>query len=170
MLQVGITVNEVPAQPATANVKMQYDRQSLRISAINADLKRVLAMLAETADMTIEYPLALERRITLNRQGITVEDALGALLIGINHVIFYSGRSPDQTEITKVTIIGKTKPRPPTSPQQRQAVARIAAYKRQIAALQRRLSGIDAGSARGRSYANRIRQLEQRIERLERQN
>lgn len=168
-LQAGIIVTGAAAQPATGEVNMQYDRQSLRIRANNADLKRVLVELAQTADITIEYPAALERKITLNRRGISIEKALEAMLVGINHVIFYSGPGPDRADITKVTIVGKAGRPAPASPKQRQAAARIAAYQRQIAALQNRLSGMDAGSARGRRYTNRIRRLEQRIEKLERQ-
>lgn len=167
MLQAGTVLDEASAQTAASDVQMQYDRRSLRIRARNADLKRVLTTLAETVDITIDYPETLERRVTLNRRSVTIEDALDAMLIGINHVIFYSGRGPDETEITRVTIIGKAPHRQPTSPRQRQLTARIAAYNRQIAVWQRRLSAMDADSARGRRYADRIRRLEQRIERLE---
>ncbi len=170
LLQASVIVGDAADQPSGQELQLRYSQQSLQISARNADLKQVLAQLASIADITVVYPTALEKRITLNRRGISIRDALDAMLIGINHIIFYSGPDPEAAHVTKVEIFGKKAAAQPSSARQKQLARRIASYRRQISSLQKRLSTIDADSNRGRRYTNRIRRLEQTVERLKRQS
>ncbi|HSO19645.1 MAG TPA: hypothetical protein VLT88_09320 [Desulfosarcina sp.] len=157
------------AQPAGHRLKMHYEDRSLRIEAHNANLKAVLRELAATAGITIEYPAALERKVSLNRRGISVSEALKAMLKGISYVVYYSGADSRHAGVTRVQILGRAGPRHSPSGPTAQLSRRIEAHRRQIAALRRRLSTLDPGSTRGRRYAGRISRLEKSIERLERQ-
>jgi hypothetical protein len=75
ILKGGVGLAQFPSPDLT----MQYDQHSFNIEIDNANLKQVLARLAAIADITIEYPVALDRSIILHRRGITIEDALSEL-------------------------------------------------------------------------------------------
>jgi hypothetical protein len=157
------------AQLASTTLRMSFDNRLLKIEAENADIKDVLTKLASTADIAVEYPVTLKKAITYHRQGVSLRHALKQMLIGINHILIYSGTNPNQASISKVMVLGKAEGRKPASAQERRLARRIKTYRRQIDAIKHRLSKIDANSSRGKRYLRQIKRIEGNIERLERQ-
>ena len=157
------------AQLASAKLRMSYDKRLLKIDADNADIKDVLSTLASTANITVEFPVTLKKAITIHRQGVTLTQALRQMLIGINHILIYSGANPSQATISKVLVLEKAGPRKPVSPKASRLARRIKTYQRQIDSIKNRLSKTDANSSRGKRYLRQINRIEGNIERLERQ-
>lgn len=141
----------------------------LKIEARNVDLKEMFSKLAETAHITIEYPVSLQKTVTMKRSGISMADALKEMLKGINYAIFYSGTRSHEARISKVLVFSESEPRKPLSAREKRLTRRIQSYQKQIDTLRRRLASLDANSSRGRRYSNRIRRLEKSIQRLKRQ-
>jgi hypothetical protein len=168
-LQMAATGVVPCVQASSLNLRLTKNQRLLQIEARNVDLKEIFAKLAETAHITIEYPVSLQKTVTMKRSGISMADALKEMLKGINYAIFYSGTRSQEARISKVLVFSESEPRKPLSAREKRLAARIQSYQKQIDTLRRRLSSVDAGSSRGRRYSNRIRRLEKSIQRLERQ-
>ncbi|BBO66119.1 hypothetical protein DSCA_00490 [Desulfosarcina alkanivorans] len=169
LLHMAATCCVIYALSSSLNLRLNDGKRTLQIEAKNADLKQVLWKLATVANITIEYPVALKKTITIHKDDISLRDVLKRMLKGVNYVIFYSGPNPNQVEISKVKVMGKAGRRKSKSIRQRQLAGRKKSYQRKIVSLKRRLSKIDANSRRGKSYLNRIKRLEKTIQQLERQ-
>jgi hypothetical protein len=159
----------VYAQLASTKLRMSYDKRLLKIDADNADIKDVLSTLASTANITVEFPVTLKKAITIHEQDATLRQVLRQLLIGINHILIYSGTNPGLATISKVLVLEKAGPRKPVSPKASRLARRIKTYQRQLDTLKRRLSETDANSRLGKRYSRQINRIEGNIERLERQ-
>jgi hypothetical protein len=146
------------------------DGRTLQLVAEGVDIKNVLSELARAANIAITYPLALDKKVFLDKRGLSVGEALRLLLKGMNHVIIYSGPNSKKANIKKVLVLGKKNKRQPISQRKaRQLNRRIKAYQRQIESLKRRLATLDPNSQRGKRYLKRINRLESSIEGLQRQ-
>jgi hypothetical protein len=156
-------------QASSLNLSLDKDNRLLQIEARNVDLEEVFSRLAETANITIEYPASLQKKVTMDRSGISIADALQEMLKGINHVIFYSGARSNKARISKVLVLGEPEPRKPISAREKRLAGRIQSYQKRIENFRRRLSSVDANSSRGKRYSNQIRRLEKNIQRLKRQ-
>ncbi|BBO78207.1 hypothetical protein DSCW_56240 [Desulfosarcina widdelii] len=156
-------------QASSLNLRLNNNQRLLQIEARNVDLKEIFSKLAETAHITIEYPVSLQKKVTMKRSDISIADALKEMLKGINHVIFYSGTRSQKARISKVLVFNESEPRKPLSNREKRLARRIQSYRKQIDTLRLRLSSVDSGSSRGRRYSNRIRRLEKSIQRLQRQ-
>jgi hypothetical protein len=158
------------AQDSSLALNISQDDRSLQIVAEGADLKKVLSALASAANIAITYPIALDKKVFLDKRGLSVGEALRLLLKGMNHVIIYSGPSSKKANVKKVLVLGKKTKRQPISQRKaRQLNQRKKAYQRQIESLKRRLAKLDPNSQRGKRYLNRINRLESSIEGLQRQ-
>jgi hypothetical protein len=146
------------------------DDRSLQIVAEGVDIKKVFSELARAANIAITYPLALDKKVFLDKRGLSVGEAFRLLLKGMNHVIIYSGPNSKKANIKKVLVLGKKTKRQPISQRKaRQLNRRIKAYQRQIESLKRRLEKLDPNSQRKKRYLKRINRLESSIEGLQRQ-
>jgi len=168
-LQMAATGVVQRVQASSLNLSLDKNQRMLQIEARNVDLKEIFSKLAETVPITIEYPVSLQKTVTMKRSGISVADALKEMLRGINYVIFYSGTRSHKARISKVLVFSESEPRKPLSNREKRLARRIQSYRKQIDTLRRRLSSVDAGSSRGKRYSSRIRRLERSIQRLERQ-
>lgn len=158
------------AQGSSIELHIREDDRSLQIVAEGADIKNVLSELAIAANIAITYPVSLEKRITMDKRGLSVSGALKVLLKGINHVILYSGPTSKKAKVEKVLVLRKKTKRQPISRRKERVLnRRIKAYQRQIDSLKRRLASLDANSQQGKRYLNRINRLENNVERLQRQ-
>jgi len=158
------------AQDSSLALHISQDDRSLQIAAEGADLKNVLSELASAANIPITYPIALDKKVYLDKRGLSVGEALKLLLKGMNHVIIYSGPSAKKANVKKVLILGKKTKRQPISQRKaRQLSRRIKAYQRQIESMKRRLAKLDPNSQQGKRYLKRINRLESSIEGLQRQ-
>jgi len=156
-------------QASSLNLSLNKGQRLLQIEARDVDLKEIFSKLAETAHITIEYPVSLHKTVTIKRSNISITDALKEMLKGINHVIFYSGARSNKARVSKVLVLSEAEPRKPLSIREKRLARRIQSYRRQIDSYRRRLSEVDPNSSRGKRYSSRIRRLEKSIQRFERQ-
>jgi hypothetical protein len=156
-------------QASSLNLSLNKGQRLLQIEARDVDLKEIFSKLAETAHITIEYPVSLQKTVTIKRSDISISDALKEMLKGINHVIFYSGSRSNKARVSKVLVLSESEPRKPLSIRGKRLARRIQSYRKQIDSYRRRLSEVDPNSIRGKRYSNRIRRLEKSIQRFERQ-
>jgi len=169
LLQVTMAGAVRCVQASSLNLSLDKNQRMLQIEARNVELKEIFSKLAETVPITIEYPVSLQKTVTMKRSGISVADALKEMLRGINYVIFYSGTRSHKARISKVLVFNESEPRKPLSNREKRLARRIQSYRKQIDTLRLRLSSVDANSSRGKRYSSRIHRLERSIQRLERQ-
>ena len=157
------------AQSSDQKLSIRYHNNLLTISAKDADLSNVLIKLAEMTDIYFSIPVALHKKVTIRKNGISIKEALQFLLRGLNHAIIYSGPSKNRVAISEVFIFKKAKTPQQVTGSEIQIANRIKAYQRQIETLKMTLSKIDENSSQGRGYLRAIKVLEKNIERLEQQ-
>ena len=89
-------------------MQIYFANPVVQITAKNADIRAVLDELAKTADIITTYPRLLKKTVTMNRQAISVGQALKEMLKGINYVVIYSGPSQQHAEIEEVIVMNKS--------------------------------------------------------------
>ena len=163
------TINHcIYAQSSFQKLRISYKNNLLTIYAKDAALKKVFLKLADKTNIYFKFPVSLKKRITYEKSGISIREALRRLLKGLNYYIIYSGSSKKQDAISEVVVLTKAKKSRRLSSRERRVVRSIKSYKRQIESLKKKLAGIDENSRRGKRYLRRIRLLEDKIKRLER--
>ena len=60
------------AESTNQNILITYKENVLSIRAKDADLKKVLFELADETNIDIQLPLSLDKKITINRSGISL--------------------------------------------------------------------------------------------------
>jgi hypothetical protein len=157
------------AQNINQKLRVTYNNNYLSISAIDVDLKNVLLELADKTDIYVGFPNSLKKKITIETNRISIEEALRKLLKGLNYAILYYGSSGNEVTISKVFVFKKYKKDRRVRSNESRLAKRIRAYERQIKSLKRRLLKVDADSGRGKRYLRQVRRLENNIKKLERQ-
>ena len=183
------------AESTNQNILITYKENVLSIRAKDADLKKVLFELADETNIDIQLPLSLDKKITINRSGISLNEGLKDVLKDLNYIILYSGIEDNNVLISKVIIFQKsntsttlpdgkiqqtnseipsTKNEEPSATREGSSVtredslaARIKFYERQIESLKQRLTKIDENSRLGRKYSRQIKRFEKLIEKNE---
>ena len=183
------------AESTNQNILITYKENVLSISAKDADLKKVLFELADETNIDIQLPLSLDKKITINRSGISLNEGLKDILKDLNYIILYSGIEDNNVLISKVIIFQKsntsttlpdgkiqqtnseipsTENEEPSATREGSSVtredslaARIKFYERQIESLKQRLTKIDENSRLGRKYSSQIKRFEKLIEKNE---
>jgi hypothetical protein len=172
------------AESTNPNIRISYKENVLSIWAKDADLKKVLFELAHETDINVQLPLSLDKKISINRSGISLSEGLEDILKHLDYVILYSGIKDNKPLISKVIVFQKTKKLTTLTDGETQQVnsetqqankeiqptdkekhsANINFYEKQIESLKKRLSKIDENSRRGKKYSERIKKLEKLIE------
>ena len=183
------------AESTNQNILITYKENVLSIRAKDADLKKVLFELADETNIDIQLPLSLDKKITINRSGISLNEGLKDILKDLNYIILYSGIEDNNVLISKVIIFQKsntsttlpdgkiqqtnsdipsTENEEPSVTREGSSVtredslaARIKFYERQIESLKQRLTKIDENSRLGRKYSRQIKRFEKLIEKNE---
>ena len=183
------------AESTNQNILITYKENVLSIRAKDADLKKVLFELADETNIDIQLPLSLDKKITINRSGISLNEGLKDILKDLNYIILYSGIEDNNVLISKVIIFQKsntsttlpdgkiqqtnsdipsTENEEPSANREGSSVtredslaARIKFYERQIESLKQRLTKIDENSRLGRKYSRQIKRFEKLIEKNE---
>ena len=175
------------AESTNPNIRISYKENVLSIWAKDADLKKVLVELAHETNIDVRLPLSLDKKISINRNGISLGEGLEVILKHLNYVILYSGKKNNNPLISKVIVFPKSKisttltdgetqqanseiqttDREKRSTDSEKHSANITFYERQIESLKKRLSKIDENSKRGKKYSERIKRLEKLIEKYE---
>jgi hypothetical protein len=168
------------AESTNQNIRISYKDNVLSIWAKDADLKKVLVELAYETNIDVRLPLSLDKKISINRSGISLSEGLEDILKHLDYVILYSGIKNNNPLISKVIVFQKSKISTTlTDGETEQAnseiqstdrekhSANIKFYERQIESLKERLSKMDENSSRGKKYSERIKRLEKLIEKHE---
>ena len=165
------------AQNSPQQLQITYRDQLLDIYARNVDIKDFFVRLAEKANITIEYPVSLDKKITVDREDISLKKFLTNFLRNMNHVIIYSGSNGKNSRVSEVHIF-------PTSTRSRSSGAstsyssgrsrdllrrRIDNYRKTVEKLRSALSSVGEDKYRRQTYLNRIQGYEERIKNLENQ-
>ena len=180
------------AESTNQNILISYKENVLSIWAKDADLKKVLFELAEETNINVRLPLSLDKKITINRSGISLSEGLEDILKHLNYVIFYSGIKNNKPLISKVIVFPTSKisttltvgeiqstnreeqsanreeqsanREEQSTNREEQSANKIKYYEKQIESLKKRLSKIDENSRRGKQYSRQIKRLEKLIE------
>ena len=194
-LHLTIASSSIYAQSNSPKMLISYKNDLLSISTKDADLKKVLFELADETNIDIQLPLSLDKKITINRSGISLNEGLKDILKDLNYIILYSGIEDNNVLISKVIIFQKsntsttlpdgkiqqtnseipsTENEEPSATREGSSVtredslaARIKFYERQIESLKQRLTKIDENSRLGRKYSRQIKRFEKLIEKNE---
>ena len=156
------------AAASDAGLRIRYADNRIDISVKNIELKRVLVKLAEAANFYIEFPVSLEKKVSIEKKKISLQETLDRILKDYNHVVLYSGPNSAEASVAKVFVYSKAEKSRRLTANQRRLANRIKRYERQIDAVERRLARVDQSSSRGRRYQRQIKSLKKRIERLRR--
>ena len=171
------------AESTNPNILISYKENVLSIRANDADLKKVLFELADETNINIQLPLSLDKKITINRSEISLNEGLEDILKDLNYVILYSGLKNNKPLITKVIVFPMSKistsltageiqqanSEKQSTNREEQSANRIKFYERQIESFKKKLSRIDENSRRGKQYSKQIKRLEKLIEKYESQ-
>jgi type II secretory pathway component HofQ len=155
------------AQDAGSEYRVGYDDGLLTISAKEANLKRILTLVADEADILVRFPQNLSRQITINLSAVPLRRALRRLLRGENYAFIYEG-----SEISEVYVAPESsapsRSRSYARPQQRadRIRASIERYEKRLETLKNRMAQVDETSRRGKVIGRQIRSTERTIERL----
>ena len=165
------------AESTNQNIRISYKENVLSIRAKNADLRKVLFELAHETNINVRLPLSLDKKISINRSGISLSEGLEDILKHLNYVIFYSGVKNNKPLISKVIVFQKSKISTILTDGKTQQAnseiqstvrekhsANINFYKRRIESYKKKLSKIDENSRLGKKYLERIKRLEKLIE------
>lgn len=180
-----LTTTNAPlyAESTNQNIRIRYKENVLSIWAKDADLKKVLFELSDETNINIRLPLSLDKKITINRSGISLSEGLADILKHLNYAILYSGTKNNKPLISKIIVFPKSKISTTSTGGERQRASsekqstdskakldkRLKLYERQIKSLKERLSKVDENSRRGKSYLRKIKRVEELIEKLESQ-
>ena len=173
------------AESTNQNILISYKENVLSIRAKDADLKKVLFELAEETNINVRLPRSLDKKITINRSGISLSEGLEDILKHLNYVIFYSGIKNNKPLISKVIVFPTSKisttltvgeiqstnreeqsanREEQSTNRDEQSANKIKYYEKKMESLKKRLSKIDENSRRGKQYSRQIKRLEKLIE------
>ena len=184
VLLINTANSSLYAESTNQNIRISYKENVLSIRAKNADLRKVLFELAHETNINVRLPLSLDKKISINRSGISLSEGLEDILKHLNYVILYSGIKNNKPLISKVIVFqkskmstiltdGKTQQANSETQQANSEIqstvrekhsANINFYKRRIESYKKKLSEIDENSRLGKKYLERIKRLEKLIE------
>ena len=191
-LHLTIESSSIYAQSNNQKMLISYKNDLLSISTKDADLKKVLLKLSDKTNINIKLPVYMDKKITINKNGISLGEGLESLLKNLNHIILYSGIKNNKPMISRVIVLSESKKstkltasrteaassetQPANSETQAassliqlpnsemQAADIIKGYEKQIEILKKKLSTTHENSRRREHYIKRIKILEKFIE------
>ena len=196
-LAFNLTIESPSIYAQSNNQKMliSYKNDLLSISTKDADLKKVLLKLSDKTNINIKLPVYIDKKITINKNGISLGEGLEYILKNLNHIILYSGIKNNKPMISGVIVLSESKKstklidsrteaassetQPANSETQAassliqlpnsemQAADILKGYKKQIEILQMKLSTIPENNRLRKHYIKRIKILEKFIENYE---
>jgi len=180
------------AESTNPNILISYKENVLSIRAKDADLRKLLFELADETNINVRLPLSLDKKISINRSGISLSEGLEDILKHYNYVILYSGIKNNKPLISKVIVFPNseisttltdgeiqqanieiqstdkeeqsTDREEQSTDREEQSANNINFYEKLLESLKKRLSKIDENSRQGKKYSKRIKRLEKLIE------
>jgi hypothetical protein len=187
-LYLTIESSSVYAQSNNQKILISYKNDLLSISTKDADLKKVLLKLSEKTNINIKFPVYINKKITINKNGISLGKGLEYILENLNYIILYSGIKNNKLMISRVIVFSESKKSTKLTDSKTQAASSeiqpgnsetqvsnsemqaadiIRGYENQIEIMKKKLSTIPENSRRRKHYINRIKTLEKFIENYE---
>ena len=187
-LHLTIASSSIYAQSNSPKMLISYKNDLLSISTKDADLKKVLLELSDKTNINIKLPVYIDKKITINKNGISLGEGLEYILKNLNHIILYSGMKNNKPMIARVIVFSESKKstkwtdsktQPASSETQHasseiqlpngemQAADIIIGYENQIELMKNKLSTIPENSRWRKKYINRIKKLEKLIKNYE---
>jgi len=108
-LHLTIENSSIYAQSNNQNILISYKNDLLSISTKDADLKKVLLKLSDETNINIKFPVYIDEKITINKNGISLGEGLEYILKNINHIILYSGIKNNKLMISRVIVFSESK-------------------------------------------------------------
>ena len=149
------------------NIKINYTNDRFTITAIDAQLSDVLQKIEDKADILIHFPDSLDKQITIHKKKATLKNALKCLLRGFDHLFVYSGLNKKMAAISEVFVLKEHKPSNHRVANNKRLSNTINAYKKKIESLRKNLSRVGYNSSQGKRYLRRIKNYENKIQRIE---
>ena len=194
-LHLTIESSSIYAQNNNQKILISYKNDLLSISTKDADFKKVLLELSDKTNINKKSPVYIDKKITINKNGISLGEGLEYILKNLNHIILYSGIKNNKPMISRVIVFLESKKskklidsktqaasseiQPANSETQAfssviqlpnsemQAADIIKGYEKQIEILKQKLSTIPENNRWRKHYINRIKKLEKLIENYE---
>ena len=184
-LHLTIASSSIYAQSNNPKMLISYKNDLLSISTKDADLKKVLLELSDKTNINIKLPVYIDKKITINKNGISLGEGLEYILKNFNYIILYSGINNNKPMISRVIVFSESKKSTKLTDSETQtdntktqaassivqlpnsemqAADIIKGYEKQIEILKKKLSTIPENSRRRKQYTNRIKKLEKFIE------
>lgn len=187
------TANSSPySESNRQKIRISYEENLLSIRVKDADLKEVLFELASKTNIQLKLPLSIDKKITINKSGISLGEGLEYILKNLNHIIFFSGIKNGKPLISNVFVFSTSQESIKSMDSQTQAASRetqlpnlktqaassiiqlpssemqaadiIKSYEKQIEMMKGKLLTTPENSRLRRRYSMRIKQLEKLIE------
>ena len=108
-LHLTIESSSIYAQSNNQKILISYKNDLLSISTKDADLKKVLLELSEKTNINIKLPVYIDKKITINKNGISLGEGLKYILKNLNHIILYSGIKNNKLMISSVIVFSESK-------------------------------------------------------------
>ena len=108
-LHLTIESSSIYAQSNNQKILISYKNDLLSISTKDADLKKVLLELSDKTNINIKLPVYMDKKITINKNGISLGEGLEYLLKNLNHIILYSGIKNNKPMISRVIVLSESK-------------------------------------------------------------
>jgi hypothetical protein len=162
------------AQTFKQNLRIEYNKNLITISAQNADLKNVLLKLAKKTNIMVRFPDSLEKKITIKLSKQSLNEALSRILKGLNHAIIYSASKKNRTVVSEVLVYNKSESYKVSN--RSKPRGRKINRSRLLKSLERRLKNLNKkyslgniSSSQRERYLKQIRAYENKIEELKRE-
>ncbi len=162
-----------PAWAAGSTLQVQFRDNRLSLTAVDADIQSILLRISEKTGIFVQFPRALQKKMSLTLSGIKLEKAMKKLLKGFNYATVYSvSNDTNAILVSKVYIFESYKETARSKRLARiekQNRNRISKYEKQIASIKQHLDKVAHDSPAGKRYLSRIQNYQKIIDRLERQ-
>lgn len=162
-----------PAMAWGSTLQMDYEDKKLSLSTKDADLKNILLRLSREVGIGVWFPESLNKRLTVELSGVSLERALKAILKGVSYATIYSrSRKTSKIRISEVHVFKESKRKTTirrSAGNSHRIESRINYYEKRLKSAQDKLYRAESGSALERRFQRQIRSLERTISRLKQQ-
>jgi len=162
------------AQTFKQNLRIEYNKNLITISAQNADLKNVLLKLAKKTNIMVRFPDSLEKKITIKLSKHSLNEALSRILKGLDHAIIYSASKKNRTVVAEVIVYSKSESskisnRSKSRGKNINSSRLLKSLERRLKNLNKKWSFGNLSSSQRERYLKQIRAYESNIEKLKRE-
>ncbi len=156
-----------------STLQMDYEDKKLSLTTKDADLKSILLRLSREVGIGVWFPQSLNKRLTVELSGVSLERALKAILKGVSYATIYSrSRKTSKIRVSEVHVFRESKRRTTiwhSVGKSSRIESRINYYEKRLKSVQDKLDRAASGSALERRFQRQTRSIERTIARLKQQ-